>query len=424
MMLEALVIGGGQAGLGASYHLAQHGIEHTVLERGRVAETWRSQRWDSFVMNTPNWMNRLPGEADTVERRDAFASGDAYVAHLQAYAEDHRIPIHTGMNVTAVAARENDGGFVVSADNGDGTVDIETRNVIVASGLQRVPKVPAIAGALPDAVRQLHAAAYRRNADLPAGAVLIVGSAQSGVQIAEDLLDAGRTIYLCTSAVGRFRRRYRGRDTMEWLLAAGWFDVTLERLPDPQMRFARQPTISGVGRFGHTVSLQYLAERGANLLGRPTAIEGDRLLLDDTVGANIAFGDQKSAEFNVEVEDAARAAGVELPALEPDPADAPHPDPMSVRAPRELDLEWAEVGTVVWATGFGGDLGYLRVPVVDEYGTAIHVRGVSEVPGIYFLGFPWLSTRRSGIILGVDADAAYIAERVASRLAGVHAHDR
>ena len=423
-MLEAVVIGGGQAGLGASHHLARHGIEHTVLERGLIAETWRSQRWDSFVLNTPNWMNRLPGEADTSELRDGFAGRDAYIAHLQAYADSHQIPIQTGMNVTAVSPRAKGGTFVVSVEDGNGTVDIETRNVIVASGLQRMPKVPAIAGALPDAVRQLHTADYRCPADLPTGAVLIVGSAQTGVQITEDLLDAGRTIYLCTSPVGRLRRRYRGRDTMEWLLAAGWWDMTLERLPDPQIRFARQPAISGVGRFGHTVSLQYLAERGAILLGRPTAIEGDRLLLDDTVGANIAFGDQKSAEFNVQLEDATRADGVELPALEPDPADAPHSDPSSVRSPRELDLESAGIGTVVWATGFGGDLGYLPTPAVDERGAPVHVRGVAEVPGIYFLGFPWLSARRSGVIFGIDQDAGYIADQVASRLAGVHAGDR
>jgi putative flavoprotein involved in K+ transport len=205
---------------------------------------------------------------------------------------------------------------------------------------------------------------------------------------------------------------------MEWFQDAGFWDVTVERLPDPRIRFAKQPAISGVGRFGHTVSLQSLAGRGAVLLGRPTAIEGDRLLLDDTVGANIAFGDARSAEFNADLDKASRASGTEPPELEPDPADEPHPDPMSVRSPRELDLDAAGVSTVVWATGFGGDLGYLRLPVFDPDGAPVHERGLTTVPGIYFLGIPWLSTRKSGIILGADEDGAFVADRIADRLTG------
>jgi putative flavoprotein involved in K+ transport len=420
-MLGAVVIGGGQAGLGASNHLARHGIDHVVLERGRVGESWRSQRWDSFVLNTPNWMSQLPGEPDTTEPRDRFLSGDAFVARLQAYADGHAIPIRTGMDVTAVAALPAGGGFVVSTDFDGGTVEFETQTVIVASGVQRVPKVPAIASSLPVDIVQGHAALYRRPSDQPTGAVLVVGSAQSGVQIVEDLLGAGRTVYLCTSSVGRLRRRYRGRDMFEWLVETGFFDLPLERLADPKMRFARQPSISGVGPVGHTVSLQSLAERGVILLGRPAAIDGDRLLLDDTLGANIAFGDRTSAETNRGLEDGIRDAGLQVSDLEPDPADAPHPDPTSVRSPSELDLEAAGIGSVVWATGFGGDLHYLRVPVLDDADEPIHQRGAAPVPGIYFLGFPWLSKRKSGIIDGIDEDAAFVVNRVAEHLAGIEA---
>ena len=336
-MIEAVVIGPGHAGLGVSYHLARRGIEHTVVERGRVSESWRSQRWD--------------------EPPDAFVTGEAHVAHLQAYADAQRLPIRTGLTVTGVAARSRDGGFVVSAD-GDGgrAVEIETRNVAVASGVQRLPKIPAIAEALPLGIRQLHAADYRRPGDLPSGAVLIVGTAQSGVRIAEDLLDAGRTVYLCTSAVARFRRRYQGRDAMEWFHDARFYDVTVEQLTDQRIRFAKQPAISGVGRFGHTVSLQFLAERGAILLGRPSAIEGDRLLMDDTVGANIAFADARSADFNVELEKASAASGTRTPGARA----------LSGRraAPR------SDVSSVAARAGprLGGDLGYLRVPVFDPDG--------------------------------------------------------
>jgi putative flavoprotein involved in K+ transport len=417
-LFEALVIGGGQAGLGVSVHLARYGIDHVVLERGQVAESWRTQRWDSFVLNTPNWMNRLPGEAGAIEPRDAFLSRDAYAARLEAYAADHRVPIHTGMTITAVSGPSRDGRFTVSASGEDGPTDLDTRNVVVASGLLRVPKIPPIARSFPAGITQMHVGGYRRPADLPTGAVLVVGGGQSGVQIAEDLLGAGRTVYLSTSAVSRLRRRYRGRDSLEWLVDGGFFyDVPLAQMPDPQVRFQTLWTTSGIGRFGHTVSLQALEESGVILLGRPSAVEGDRLRLDDTVGANIAFADQKSAEFNATLEAIIDRAALDAPALEADPADVPHPDPVSVRSPSKVDLGAAGVGTIIWATGFVGDLGFLDETMLDEHGAPVHERGVGRVPGIYFLGFPWLWTRKSGIILGVDEDAGFIADHIAQRLA-------
>jgi putative flavoprotein involved in K+ transport len=416
-LFEALVIGGGQAGLGVSVHLARHGIDHVVLERGQVAESWRTQRWDSFVLNTPNWMNRLPGEADVMEPHDGFLTRDAYAARLQGYVADHRIPIHPGTTVTAVSGPSRDGRFAVTARDDDGPIDLETRNVVVASGLLRVPKIPAIAQSIPPGITQLHAGAYRRPTDLPSGAVVIVGSGQSGVQIAEDLLGTGRTVYLSTSAVSRLRRRYRGRDSLEWLVDGGTYDVPLDRLPDPQVRFQTLFTTSGIGRFGHTVSLQALEEEGAILLGRPSAVEGDRLRLDDTLGANIAFADAKSAEFNALLEKIVLAAVLDPPALEADPADVPHPDPMAVKSPSSIDLGAIGVGTIIWATGFGGDLGFLHPPVLDEQGSPLQEHGVGRVPGIYFVGFPWLWTRKSGIILGVDEDAGFIADHLAQRLA-------
>lgn len=413
-MLDAVVVGAGQAGLGASCYLQQEGREHAVLERGRVGETWRSQRWDSFSLNTPTWMNRLPGIEEDLEPRDGFLLRDEYVRLLEGYAARFTLPVRTGVTVTGVERSRRDGSFVVHTDAPD-LGAVEARNVIVASGIQRVPKIPPIAASLPPAIAQLHTADYRNPGQLPPGAVLVVGSAQSGGQIVEDLLDAGRAVYLSTSAVARLRRRYRGRDVTEWLVGSGFYDLPLDRLPDPTMRFAAQPILSGTGRYGHTLSLQYLAERGAILLGRLRAVRDGRLDLDDTLARNIRFADQKSAEFNRAIENGLRDAGIDLPPLEPDPADAPHPDPDSVRSPERLDLEACGIGSVVWATGFTGEFGWLRLPVLDHAGAPIHERGVSPVPGLYFLGFPWLHSRKSGIILGVDADAGFIAGHLAAR---------
>ena len=415
-VIDAVVIGAGQSGLAASWHLTRRGLEHVVLERGLVGESWRSQRWDSFALNTPVWMNRLAGEPDDLAPRDAFLTRDSWIDHLSAYADGQRMPIRTATAVTSVEATGRGGSFLVStAGDAPGAGDpMETRNVIVATGAQIVPMVPALSVALPGWLRQLHTADYRAPSALADGAVLVVGSAQSGVQVAEDLLDAGRTVYLCTSPVGRFRRRQRGRDTLEWLTEAGFYDVTPEQLPDPRMQFVPIPQISGVGPLGHTLSLQSLADRGVRLMGRPVGVEGGSLLLDDSLGANIALADRVSAEFTSQIEQGIREAGRTPPPLEPDPADEPHPDPMSVHGPANLDLEGSGISTVVWATGFEADFGFLRVPVLDERGAAIHDRGASPVPGIHFLGLRWMTKRNSALICGADADAAALADRIAA----------
>lgn len=419
-MHDVVVIGAGQAGLAASHELARLGVDHLVLERDRVGASWRSQRWDSFALNTPNWMNGLPGDPDPdgepgSDERDGFASGETFATRLATYANRHGLPVRTGVAVDAVTRTTPDGPFFVSTSPA-GDV-LEARAVIVASGIQNVPLVPPLATTLPAGLRQIHVADYRAPSGLPSGAVLVVGSAQSGVQVVEDLLAADRKVYLCTSAVGRFRRRTHGRDTMEWLVRAGFFDQVPEQLPDPRMMALKQPQTSGVGPRGHTVSLQALEARGAVLLGRPTSVEVDTLHLDDTVGANIAFADRISVEFSAAIENGIRASGAQVPPLEPDPADELHPDPGSVRSPTELDLERAGIASVVWATGFSGDFGYLRLPVLDERGGPLHEAGMAAVPGLAFLGLPWLRKRKSGIILGAREDAETVVGRVVAGLA-------
>ena len=412
-MIDVVVIGGGQVGLAASWHLSRRGIEHVVLERGRVAETWRFQRWDSFALNTPNWMNRLPGDDDSIQPRDAFQTRDEVIARFDAYARDHRVPVRVSTEVTAVDPGRTPGTFLVTTSGAGGADVVETRHIIVASGGQGRPRRPAVADGFPTSIHQLHTAGYRSPAALPDGAVLVVGSAQSGVQVAEDLAGAGRTVYLCTSPVGRLRRRLFGRDTLEWLSENGFYDVTEGELPDPRMKTMPIVQISGVGRYGHTVSLQWLAGLGVVLLGRPMEVHGARLTLDGFLGANIAVGDRISAELNGLIERRIRESGATPPAREPDPADDPHPDPSSARAPETLDLDAAGISSVIWATGYAPDFGFLRVPVLDETGDPVHDQGAARVPGIQFVGLRWAVDRKSALFFAADRDSAAAVQRIA-----------
>jgi len=413
--VEVLIVGAGQAGLAISHHLGQRGVDHVVLEQGRVGETWRSQRWDSFALNTPGWISHLPGDERGAGPADGFAPRDVFVAYLADYVERRRLPIRQGVAVTSVEP-DPVGGFVVQAADSE---PVRANAVVVAAGMQRAPRIPAAASAIPPSIAQIHSLAYRNPAQLPPGAVLVVGSAQSGGQVAEDLLDAGRTVYLATSRVGRAPRRYRGRDIVAWLNDVGFLAHTVATLPNPATQFAPWPIISGLGRFGHTLSLQLLAERGAHLLGRVSGAEGGRLLLTDDLGANIAWGDARSAELTRMIDGWIAGHGIDAPPPEPDPADEPHPDPASVHSPEQLDLGAAGISTVVWTTGVTGEFGWLPPATVGVDGHPLHADGVSPLPGLYFMGFPWLRNRASGIIFGVNADAAFIAERVAEHL-GAH----
>lgn len=389
-----------------------------VLERGRVAETWRSQRWDSFALNTPAWMNRLPGGTEDVGPRDAFATGAAWVEHLEDYAALARLPVHAGVEVTGLG-REPDGTFALDTRAAGSGERLHARSVVVASGVQRIPRIPAIAAALPRDIIQFHTSGYRSPAALPPGAVLVVGAAQSGGQVVEDLLESGRIVHLATSRVARFRRRMYGRDILEWLVPAGFFDVPPGSLPDPAMQGEPQPLISGVGRYGHTLSFQWLESLGARLHGRLRSIEGGRLTFEDDLAGNIHYADQRSAEATRQVTAGLIKAGVSasLLALEDDPADAPHPDPDGERAPHTLDLVDAGIATVIWATGFVPTTPWLPPDSLDDRGMLRATGGAASSPGLFTIGSPWLRTRGSGLVFGVDRDAAALAEMVTTHLA-------
>jgi putative flavoprotein involved in K+ transport len=412
-VLDLVIIGAGHAGLAASQRAVAAGLDHVVLERGEVGESWRSQRWDSFTLNTPNAMNGLPGSPYRGNKPDAFATRDAWVALLERYVAEHSLPVSTR---TAVSAVEKDGErFVVTTAR----ETIRTRNVIVASGTINAPKVPGIAAALDPKIARATTAGYRRAGDLPDGGVLVVGSAQSGVQIVEDLLDAGRAVHLSTGRVGRAPRRMRGRDTLVWLTETGWMDERPVDLPDPAMRFWAQPQISGVGPLGHTVSLQSLAARGVTLLGHLDAVDGTRMRFASDLPHHVGFGDETARRMRQDVDTHIARRGIDAPPSEPDPADEPVADPARFSGPPELDLAERGITSVVFSTGFTADFSWLRLPVTDDHGAPLHVEGRSPVPGVWFLGLPWMRTRKSGIIWGAVEDSRTIVDEVIGRIARV-----
>ena len=397
-MIDCAVVGAGPAGLAASAALAARGVDHVVLERGRVGESWRAQRWDSFRLNTPGWMNQLLGD----QPPDAYATGVEVIQRLEQLAAG--CPVREGLPVVRLAPAGD--GYALRTD-GD---EVMARAVVVAAGDQNLPRVPALAGGFPDGVAQYHTADYRGPGQLPAGAVLVVGSAQSGCQITEDLVTGGRRVILATSPVGRVPWRHRGRETIEWLAEAGFFEQRPRDLPDPSVMRAAQPIIAP----GRGLSLPALARAGATLAGRPVAVEGERVAFDGSVAANLAAGDTFAARARTMVDEIIRRRGLDAPPPEPDE----HDMPVQLDPPASLDLRGQEVGSVVWCTGFTGDFSFLDPALVDAAGQPRHEDAAAPVPGIWYLGLRWLIRRRSSILFGFPDDAAAVAGAVKAHLDG------
>jgi putative flavoprotein involved in K+ transport len=397
-----IVIGAGQAGLATSYHLTQRGHEHLVLERGQVGETWRSQRWDGFVLNTPNWAQQLPGFEYDGPEPDAFAPLAEVIAYLEGYAHAFHAPVRTGVEVSGV--RRSEGRLLAETSAGA----FEADNVVVAAGAYQRPTSTRLAQRMPDDVFQLHTSEYRRPEHLPPGGVLVVGSGQSGCQIAEELLTAGRRVHLSVGRCPWLPRRYRGRELVHWLVETGFGDETIDSLPSRAARLTCNPPVSG-NDGGHDCNPRWLARRGAILLGRLEYVEEGVIRIDERLQEMLANGDEFVANFERRVDDYVRSAGLDVPAAEPG-----EPEPPAT-SPSELDLGRAGVGTVLWANGFRPDHSWIEGVETDEHGWPVHDRGVSPVPGLYFVGLHWLHKRKSSLFLGVGEDAAYVVERLDSR---------
>jgi putative flavoprotein involved in K+ transport len=400
---DCVVIGAGQAGLSASYHLRRLGVDHVVLERGAVGETWRTARWDSFCLNTPNWCTRLPG-LDPPGEPDAFAPLEDVIATLTDYADRIRAPVRRG-EVTAL--RVNRGSFELTQE-GDSLL---ARSVVVATGAFQRPTAHPAAAEVPAGIRHLHTVAYRNPGALPDGGVLVVGSGQSGCEIAQELLEAGRSVHLAVGRCGWAPRRYRGRELMRWMVDVGAMDETSEVLPTPKARFAGNVAVSG-SQGGRDCNPLVLQAMGARLYGRFLGFDGGRAVFRADLDENLEFGATFERDWCRRFDDYASAGGLDLP-------EHPTPLPGAVdAASTELALDREGVATVLWAGGFRPAFQWIGVPVFDELGFPRTRRGVTEVPGLTFVGLPWLYTRKSPLLLGVGDDAAHVADAVAAHLDG------
>ncbi len=401
--VQTLVIGGGQAGLAMSHMLGRRGCPHLVLERNRIAERWRTERWDGLRFQFPNWSIRLPEFPFPHADPDGFATTGEILDFIRAYADFVAPPIRCGVAVTALRRRDGTPGFV--ADTSDGP--IEAANVVVATGPYQRPVIPALSQDI--GVMQVHASRYGAPELLPPGAVLVVGSGASGAQIAEELFRAGRRVYLCVGRHRRMPRRYRGRDIIWWLSTLGLDQTPVEkRGPEGPL-----PLITGAYG-GHTIDFRTFAAQGMTLLGRIEAVRDGMIDLAADLASSLACGDAAYAAFLDMVDAHIERHRLDMP---DDPAAriVPPDPPCLVEPLRRLDLHAAGVGAVIWATGYDLDFGWIDVPVLDARGAPVHRQGITEVPGLFFLGLQWLSTMSSSFLSGVGDDAARLADHIAAR---------
>jgi putative flavoprotein involved in K+ transport len=408
-LFDVVIVGGGQAGLALSYYLTEQGRSHIVLEQDRIVESWRSKRWDSLRLIAPNWSLRLPGFEYDGDDPDGFMGKDEVVARLETYARSFAAPVREGVRVTAIERGPADPHFLVRTQ-GD---SYRASQVVLATGALQQPRVPACAARVPANVTQVVAPAYRNPQSLPPGAVLVVGSGETGCQIAEELVRAGRRVFLAGGRSWWEPRRYRGRDIAAWMRLAGWFERTVDELPPGVRTGQSNPQLTG-GDGGHDISGHTLAREGTRLLGRLQDVRDGRAVFAADLEANLAWGDEQARSWLQTIDYLIAQQGLEAP-HEDWPDDLLMSEDHSYEVPTELDLADAGITTVIWAMGYRPDLEWVGLPFLDTDGYPIQRRGVTRVPGLYILGLDWLHTARSGLFTGVGEDAAYLAAQIAER---------
>jgi putative flavoprotein involved in K+ transport len=407
--IDTIIVGGGQAGLATSYFLTQLGREHVVLEQETyAAPVWRNERWDSFTLVTPNWSLRMPGAEYDGSEPDAFMPRDEVVAYFEQYVERYQLPVQVSTRVVAIEPLDGAGYRVTTPER-----VFQALNVVMATGFFQQPKIPALAADLSPGITQLHSSQYRNPQSLPAGAVLVVGSGQSGCQIAEELYLGGRDVFLATGTAGRVPRRYRGKDVIAWLVETGFIDLTPEQLPPGMSKFEGIPHVSGT-KGGHTINLHQFARDGVPLLGHLVGAAGGTISLAPDLHENLAKVDQFERDVLNMFDGYIEKTGLEAPAEEV----AQLRDGFAQLIIEELDLRESGISTVIWAMGYTFDYSLVKMPVRDDDGFPIQSSGVTAFPGLYFVGLPWMPSERSGFLLGVGDSAEHVASCIAGEARG------
>lgn len=404
--IDVIVIGAGQSGLAIGYFLSQLGRQYVILEQNKaIASAWR-QRWDSFTLVTQNWSLNLPDFAYAGDDPGGFLSRDETVAYIEQFAAKYDPPVRFGIRVKAL--EQIPGSELFRLDTTDGI--FETHHVVVATGAFQSPRIPALANEFAPEIIQLHTSEYRSPEALAEGAILVVGTGQSGCQIAEELYESGRKVYLSVGGTGRANRRYRGKDTTKWMMDIGLGDQTVDKLPSPGARFRSNPHVSGKAG-GRTLNLHQFYKDGVVLLGHLDKVEGNKILLASDLKEKLASADKFARELETAIDKYIEANEIDAaPRLDA----AELKDGYDAEIITDLDLEIAEISTVIWATGYRSDFSWIKMDIFDDYGYPIHSRGVTAQKGLYFLGLLWLYKPGSSLLSGVGEDAAFIAEDIKS----------
>lgn len=403
--VPVVIVGGGQAGLSISYYLKRKGIAHVVLEKHRIGHAWRTDRWDTFCLVTPNWQCTLPDFPYTGEDPDGFMLKDEIVAYVEAFARMVDPPIHEGVTVERIT-RDADGMFRVGSTMGDWTTD----QVVMAISGYHMPAIPRVGERFPLTLFQIHSQDYRNPAQIPDGEVLIVGTGQSGCQIAEDLHLAGRKVHVAVGDAPRSPRKYRGKDAIRWLDEMGYYEMTVDTHPlGTEVRKKANHYFSGRGG-GREIDLRQLAAEGMQLYGMLDKVDGDAVTFKRDLAENLDAADKVYLRIRKMIDDYIAKARIEAPAAEP------YSPPWTVTEEKtHLSLAESNIKAVIWSTGFRADFSMVDIPVFNGSGYPGHHRGVTTVPGLYFIGLGWLWTWGSGRFSGIAEDARHISEHIGTR---------